>query len=73
MRSRDEQYKKYSWVVRRIRQRIFDYPDDTKATRVLHKAMARVAKNMPPKPTDQWGATADDHSNLGRQGISWGD
>jgi len=67
-------------LVRCLRQRIFDYYDESeakglKATRILSKALKRLSierAKHPPK-TDQWGATADDRRLLAAHGIAWGD
>lgn len=73
-----ERLKRYEKLVRRIRQRIFDYPEekDTKASRVLHRAIGiKVAldRRLNPPKTDQWGATTQDRAMLARHGMAWGD
>ena len=66
----------YEKIVRGIRQRIFNYYDESeekgqKASRVLSKALSRVPKT--PLKVDQWGATAADRRMLARHGMAWGD
>lgn len=65
-------------LVRRLRQRIFDYYDESfekgeKASRILEKALKRVKKYTPPPSTDRWGATAEDRRMLYGHGLTWGD
>lgn len=65
-------------LIRRIRQRIFNYYDESeskgeKASRLLKKALHRAAKLRPLPSTDQWGATAQDRRDLARHGIAWAD
>lgn len=65
-------------LARRIRQRLFEYDDESpekgeKATRVLRRALDRKAKYRPSRQTDQFGATAEDRRSLARHGIAWGD
>ncbi len=70
-----ERLARYEKLIRRLRQRIFDYPEG-KADRVLRRAIGiKVAmdRRLNPPKTDQWGATAQDRSMLGRHGICWGD
>lgn len=64
--------------IRRLRQRIFIYYDQSqetgeKASRILSLALAIAAPLRSPPPVDQWGATADDRRNLARNGMAWGD
>lgn len=66
----------YEKLVRRIRQRIFDYYDESetkgqKASRILEKALGRIPRA--PRPVDPFGATAEDRRMLARHGITWGD
>ena len=68
----------YEKLVRRLRQRIFDYEDESeakglKASRILRKAITKMCANRPAPKTDQWGATAEDRRMLAAQGIAWGD
>lgn len=66
----------YEKIVRGIRQRIFNYYDESeekgqKASRILNKALSCVPKT--PLKCDQWGATAEDRRMLARHGMAWGD
>lgn len=65
----------YERIVRRLRQRIFDYPEvqETKASRVLQKAITRKVAAYPPAPVDRWGATTEDRRMLARHGVVWSD
>jgi len=66
----------YSRIVMGIRQKIFDYSPEqrVKATRVLHKAIAKSLLQNPHNPVvDEFGATAWDHRELRKRGICWGD
>ena len=70
-----ERLKRYELLVRRMRQRIFDYPDG-KADRVLRRAISikvRLDRKLNPPPIDQWGATFQDRQMLARHGMAWGD
>lgn len=65
-------------LIRKIRQRIFDYYDESeakgqKASRILAKLLAVAAKLRPAPPVDQWGATAQDRRDLARHGLTWMD
>lgn len=66
----------YERLVRRLRQRIFDYYDESeekglKASRILSKALSKIKRK--PLPVDQWGATSQDRRQLAQHGICWGD
>jgi len=70
----------YEKIVRGIRQRIFNYYDESeekgqKATRILIRAKAKMLQNRTKTPlkVDQWGATAADRRMLARHGMAWGD
>lgn len=65
------QLAKYERLVRRMRQRIFQYEDAGRldqASRVLSKAITRMVAAYPPKKRDQWGFTADERRALARHG-----
>lgn len=66
----------YEKLVNNLRRDIFDYDYDgkgEKADRVLRKAIARKVANYDEPLRDEFGATAEDHRQLGRQGIAWMD
>lgn len=70
--------KQLERLVRKLRQRIFDYYEESeekgeKASRILEKALAKLATLPRDEKIDQWGATADDRRQLARHGICWGD
>lgn len=65
-------------LIRRLRQRIFDYYDvsaqqGAKASRILAGAQRRAALLRFTSSTDEFGATAADRRALARHGIAWGD
>jgi hypothetical protein len=68
----------YERLVRRIRQRIFDYYEESeakgeKASRILAKAIKRKVAQYPPPKVDEWGATAADRRMLASHGLAWMD
>lgn len=76
--TKEQAYAQAERLVLRLRQRIFDYYEESeakgqKASRVLEKALARQARHKPSPKTDQWGATAADRRMLARHGMAWGD
>lgn len=68
---------KYERLVRRLRQRIWDYdgtPKEAQAARILTRAIAIQSRLSPSvMSTDQWGATIEDRRILESHGICWGD
>jgi hypothetical protein len=60
---------RYGRILRRLRQRIFDYDDSEKADRVLKKVKARYMALRPSEPTDEMGLTATERRALRAQGV----
>lgn len=71
-----ERSQRYERLVRRIRQRIFDYDDnkEVKASRVLRRAITIYVSNRPDTTVyAQDGSTHADRVALAKHGIAWGD